>query len=179
MKHVKELTPAAKEVSLEEFQPPRAAFDQLAAEYDLLREENGELFDKYKRALAETENVRRRGQKQVEDAKIYAIQSFCKDLLEVADILTLALESVKKEDLVKNHELKALNDGVEMTQSVLQKIFSRHGLKLVSPEGEKFDPNLHDAVFQVPKDQVGAASESAITLLILRPRWTPATSHTS
>ncbi|KAF1622266.1 UNVERIFIED_CONTAM: hypothetical protein FQV16_0000200, partial [Eudyptes robustus] len=141
----------------EQFQPSRAAFDVLAAEYDALREECNELNDKYKRALAETENVRRRGQKQVEDAKVFAIQSFCKDLLEVADVLNLALDSVKKEDLEKDPQLKNLYDGIDMTSTVLQKTFARHGLKKVSPEGEKFDPNLHDAVFQVPKE----ASEHA------------------
>lgn len=139
---------------MDEFNPPRAAFDVLATEYDALREEAADLQDKYKRSLAETENVRRRGQKQTEDAKVFAIQSFCKDLLEVSDILKLALDSVKADDVEKNADLKNLYDGVNMTFTVLQKTFNRHGLVLVSPEGEKFDPNLHDAVFQVPKDQV-------------------------
>ncbi|CAD5214960.1 unnamed protein product [Bursaphelenchus okinawaensis] len=152
LQKVKEQTEGANEVSIEEFQPPRSAFDVLAAEYDALREECDDVTDKYKRALAETENVRRRGQKQVDDAKVFAIQSFCKDLLEVADVLNLALESVKSEDLEKDSNLKNLYDGVNMTSTVLQKTFARHGLKKVSPEGEKFDPNLHDAVFQVPKE---------------------------
>uniref|UniRef100_A0A914R7N9 Uncharacterized protein n=1 Tax=Parascaris equorum TaxID=6256 RepID=A0A914R7N9_PAREQ len=78
------------------------------------------LSDKYTRALADTENVRRRGQKQVEDAKLFAIQGFCKDLLEVADILDLAVGSIKK-DVEANPQIKSLHEGVEMTRTVLEK----------------------------------------------------------
>ncbi|KAK6011251.1 putative co-chaperone GrpE [Ostertagia ostertagi] len=81
---------AAKD-GTEDFAIPKEAFETLLTEYDAL--------DKYKRSLAETENVRNRGIKQTEEAKIFAIQGFCKDLLEVADILDLAVESVKPEQL--------------------------------------------------------------------------------
>lgn len=74
-----------KDVPEAEFVPPKSAFDVLLSEYDVLVEENADLNDKYRRSLAETENVRRRGQKQVEDAKVFAIQGFCKDLLEVSN----------------------------------------------------------------------------------------------
>lgn len=104
------------------------------------------------RSLAETENVRQRMKKQVDDAKIYGIQGFCKDLLEVADILNAATFSVPKDQLTdKNPHLKTLFDGLTMTESQLQKVFSKHGLLPISPqEGEKFDPHIHEALFQVP-----------------------------
>ncbi|VDO30390.1 unnamed protein product [Brugia timori] len=137
----------------EEFVIPRPAFDALATEYDVLLEEVASFKDKYTRALAEVENVRRRGHKQTEEAKVFAIQGFCKDLLEVADILDLAVGAVKKEELDKNISLKNLFEGLEMTRTVLQKSFVKHGLKQISPEGEKFDPALHEAVFQIPKDK--------------------------
>lgn len=72
----------------------------------------------------------------------------------MADILDLAIGSMKKEDVETNPQIKSLHEGVEMTRTVLEKVFTKHGLKKLSPEGEKFDPNMHEAVFQVPKDQV-------------------------
>lgn len=105
------------------------------------------------RALAETENVRRRMQKQVDEAKIFGIQNFCKDLLEVADILGQATGSVPKEELDKNKHLKALYEGLTMTNTQMMKVFERHELRPIIPtEGEKFDPFLHEAMFQVPAD---------------------------
>lgn len=73
---------------------------------------------------------------------------------QVADILDLAVGAVKKEELDNNISLKNLFEGLEMTRTVLQKTFVKHGLKQISPEGEKFDPALHEAVFQIPKDKV-------------------------
>ena len=88
--------------------------------------------------------------KQVSDAKLYGIQGFCKDLLEVADILGSALESVPKSELTEtNPHLKGLYEGLSMTQSQLLKVFTKHGLTVVNPEeGEKFDPHKHDALFE-------------------------------
>lgn len=108
--------------------------------------------DKYVRALAETENLRKRMLKQVEDAKIFGIQGFCKDLLEVSDILSTAVTSVPKEQLTdSNPHLMNLYQGLNMTETQLIKVFKKHGLESISPaEGEKFDPHVHEALFQVP-----------------------------
>lgn len=108
--------------------------------------------DKYKRALAETENVRQRLYKQIQDAKLFGIQGFCKDMLEVADILNKATESVSQEELKKaDAALKTLYEGLQMTENQLHKVFTRHGLVQLSPaEGEKFDPNYHEAQFVQP-----------------------------
>jgi len=114
-------------------------------------EERDELKDKYKRSLAETENVRNRMQKQISDAKVFGIQGFCKDLLEVADILEKAVEATPKDKMSENQELKDLFDGLTMTETQLLKVFGKHGLVRVDPaEGDKFDPNLHEALFQLP-----------------------------
>ncbi|CAH1390609.1 unnamed protein product [Nezara viridula] len=108
-----------------------------------------ELNDKYKRALADGENLRKRLMKQIDEAKIYGIQSFCKDLLEVADVLGKATESVPKDEVNdKNPHLKSLYEGLIMTEAQLQKVFKRHGLVPLIPLNEKFDPNLHEALFQ-------------------------------
>ncbi|CAA87101.1 GrpE protein homolog, mitochondrial [Caenorhabditis elegans] len=132
-------------------QIPKGAFDVLLKEYDDLQAESLDFKDKYQRSLAETENVRRRGIKQTDDAKVFAIQSFCKDLLEVSDILDIAVKSVKPEDLESGGKaLKDLFEGVSMTRTVMAKTFAKHGLVTVDPTNEKFDPNLHEAVFQIP-----------------------------
>ncbi|XP_053272107.1 grpE protein homolog 1, mitochondrial [Pleuronectes platessa] len=123
----------------------------LTEEKALLEEQLKGMTDKYKRALADTENLRTRSQKMIEDAKLYGIQGFCKDLLEVADILEKATESVPKEEVTsQNPHLKSLYDGLVMTESQIQKVFTKHGLVKLNPEGQKFDPYEHEALFHAP-----------------------------
>ncbi|KAJ1521112.1 hypothetical protein ONE63_002814 [Megalurothrips usitatus] len=123
--------------------------ERLGVETKTLSEKVGDLEDKYKRSLADRENLRNRLTKQIEDAKLFGIQGFCKDLLEVADILNKATESVPKEE-VKDHNphLKNLYEGLTMTEAQLLKVFTRHGLLQVNPLNDKFDPNLHEALFE-------------------------------
>ncbi|MBN3321873.1 GRPE1 protein, partial [Atractosteus spatula] len=120
----------------------------LAEEKSQLEEQLKELTDKYKRALADTENLRQRSQKMVEEAKLYGIQGFCKDLLEVADILEKATVSVPKEEVTsENPHLKSLYEGLVMTEVQIQKVFAKHGLVKLNPAGQKFDPYEHEALF--------------------------------
>lgn len=107
-----------------------------------------EIDDKFKRALAEGENTRVRMRRQIEEAKIYGIQSFCKDLLEVADVLEKAIDTVPKEEVDKNEILRNLFTGVQMTEKQLKSVFKRHGLSMINPVGEKFNPNEHHAMFE-------------------------------
>ncbi|CAH0698643.1 unnamed protein product [Spodoptera exigua] len=132
--------------------------ETLTNDLNTLRNQARDYEDKYKRALADGENVRRRMMKQVEDAKSFAIQSFCKDLLDVADTLAAAAESVPESEVSEGGAagteagaaaaLRSLHDGVRLTRAQLTQVFSRHGLVSVSPLREKFDPNLHEALFQ-------------------------------
>jgi len=125
--------------------------EKMEADAKKLTEERDEFKDKYKRSLAETENVRNRMQKQISDAKIFGIQGFCKDLLEVADILEKAVEATPKDNMDSNQELKDLFNGLTMTETQLLKVFGKHGLTRVDPAaGDKFDPNFHEALFQLP-----------------------------
>lgn len=127
--------------------------EQLVAEKAKLEEQIKEMTDKYKRALADTENLRLRSQKLVEDAKLYGIQGFCKDLLEVADILEKATESVPKEELKDdNPHLKNLYEGLVMTEVQMQKVFKKHGVQKLNPLGAKFDPYQHEALFHTPME---------------------------
>lgn len=105
--------------------------------------------DKYKRSLADGENLRQRLQKQIQDAKLYGIQSFCKDLLEVADNLGHATNAVPKDQLnASNPHLKNLFDGLVLTRNSMAQVFRRHGLEPIEPLNTKFDPNYHEALFQ-------------------------------
>lgn len=130
------------------------AEQKMSAENEKLAAQVADFTDKYKRALAETENVRMRFTKQLNDAKLYSIQGFCKDLLEVADILGKATSSVPSEALDggdANIHLKNLYEGLIMTETQLQKVFTKNKLVQINPvNNEKFDPNLHEALFELP-----------------------------
>ncbi|KFD62995.1 hypothetical protein M514_03619 [Trichuris suis] len=130
--------------------PTETVGEDLEKKVTELKERISGIEDKYMRALAENENLRARMTRQVEEAKLFGVQSLCKDLLEIADILQLAADSVSPDVLKSGQdELKNLHSGVLMTRTQLLKIFSRHGLTPLNPIGEKFDPNFHEAVFEV------------------------------
>ncbi|XP_019381890.1 PREDICTED: grpE protein homolog 1, mitochondrial [Gavialis gangeticus] len=130
---------------------PTPAEKTLVEDKVKLEEQLKDMTDKYKRALADTENLRQRSQKLVEEAKLYGIQGFCKDLLEVADILGKATESVPEEELRdENPHLKSLYEGLVMTEAQIQKVFKKHGLLKLNPVGAKFDPYEHEALFHAP-----------------------------
>lgn len=139
--------------------------EAVAKEVEELKTKNSELLDKYKRSLADSENLRNRLTKQIEDAKVFGIQSFCKDLLEVADILGHATDAVPQDQLDSNPQLKNLFEGLEMTKASLLQTFKRHGLEQVNPINEKFNPNFHEAVFQVENDKVEANTVVVVSKL--------------
>ncbi|KAM6949048.1 grpE protein homolog 1, mitochondrial isoform 1-T1 [Aplochiton taeniatus] len=149
----------------EEAKPEHSAAENaLVEEKTQLEEQLKELTDKYKRALADTENLRTRSKKMVDDAKLYGIQGFCKDLLEVADILEKATESVPKEEVSNNNpHLKNLYDGLVMTEVQMQKVFTKHGLVKLNPEGEKFNPYEHEALFHAPVEGKEPGTVAVVT----------------
>lgn len=141
-----------------------AAEKALNEEKTQLEEQLKDMTEKYKRALADTENLRTRTQKMIEDAKLYGIQGFCKDLLEVADILEKAMESVPKEEVTsQNPHLKSLYDGLVMTEVQIQKVFAKHGLSRLNPDGQKFDPYEHEALFHAPVGGKEAGTVAVVT----------------
>jgi molecular chaperone GrpE len=123
------------------------------------------LQDKYLRALAEMENVRQRSRKQVEDAKLYGIQGFSKDILEVADVLQKATLSVPASALQRkdNPHLVFLYDGVKLTEAELQKVLKKNGVDQINPLGQMFDPVYHEAMFEVEGDKPGTVAH--VTML--------------
>jgi molecular chaperone GrpE len=113
------------------------------------RHELAQLKDQLLRALAETENVRRRAQREREDAAKYAIANFARDVLQVSDNLHRALEAIPPAALAADEALKNLHEGVSATDRQLEAALERHQVKRVWPMGEKFDANLHQAMFEV------------------------------
>jgi molecular chaperone GrpE len=115
------------------------------------------LKDKLLRALAETENVRRRGEREREDTAKFAIRKFAGDLLNVSDNLRRALEAVPAEQIA-DPNLKNLLGGIEATERELFAAFDRAGIKPVKAQGAPFDPNLHEAIVELVADDVPAGT---------------------
>jgi molecular chaperone GrpE len=118
---------------------------------DALRAENADLRDKYLRLAAEMDNLRRRTERDVKDAKSYSVAGFARDMLAVSDNLRRALDAIPADALESGDAgLKALAEGVEMTERSMLAALERHGVRKLEPVGEKFDPNFHQAMFEVP-----------------------------
>ena len=145
----------------EAFQAAEALEGQ-AADYEAvvrLVKENEDLKDRALRLAAETENLRRRAARDVQDAKAYAIANFARDMLQVADNLDRALAAVPAEAKEGGDAgLKALVEGVELTGRAMLSALERHGVRKLDPQGEKFDPNFHQAMFEVPDASVPAGT---------------------
>ena len=126
-----------------------------------------ELNDRLLRMAAEMENLRKRSLKEREDAIKYSTTKFARDIITVADDLERAIEGVKGIDFEKNDATKTLYDGVELTLRSLTQIFSRNGIERFDPSGEKFDPTMHEAMFEVPDPE----NESGIIVHLVEPGY--------
>lgn len=124
-----------------------------------LAAENAELRDRLLRAMAEAENVRRRGEREKAEATLYAATNFARDLLSVADNLGRALQALPAEAREKaDGAVKTLLEGVDLTHRELKNVFERYNIRQVKAKGEKFDPNVHQAMFEAPDPSVPAGT---------------------
>jgi len=115
------------------------------------RSEAAEFKDKLLRTLAEMENLRKRTEREVVDARVYGIAGFARDVLAVADNMHRALGAIGPElREAADAKLKAFIEGVDITERELLKTLEKNGVKKFSPQGEKFDPNVHQAMYEVP-----------------------------
>ena len=122
-----------------------------------LMKENDELKDRALRAAAEMENLRRRTAREIQDARSYAVTNFARDMLSVSDNLRRALETVSDEARASaGSTISALIEGVEMTERAMLTTLERHGVRRLEPSGERFDPNFHQAMFEVPNSELPA-----------------------
>ncbi|MCM8734901.1 nucleotide exchange factor GrpE [Azospirillum sp. CT11-132] len=133
-----------------------------------LEAEVASLKDQLLRAMAETENTRRRAQRDREDASKFAVSSFAKELVSVADNLRRALDAVPAEGREQDEMLKGLAVGVEATERQLFAAFDRAGIKKLDPAGEPFDPNFHQVMFEI--ENTGKAAGTVVQ--VLQPGYT-------
>jgi molecular chaperone GrpE len=119
-----------------------------------LLKENEELKDRALRTVAEMENLRRRTAREIQDARTYAVTNFARDMLAVSDNLRRALDAVPADARSADEGLASLFEGVEMTERAMLTALERHGVKKLEPEGERFDPNFHQAMFEVPNADI-------------------------
>lgn len=135
--------------------PPEDQPQTDAQQIQVLEAEKQEMKDQLLRAMAEVQNVRRRAEKDISDARNFAIERFAGDLLSVSDNMSRALQALSGDDLEGLSEPgKNLLGGVEMTQKELHTVLQRHGVQPIDAQpGDTFDPNLHQAVANIPSDQ--------------------------
>lgn len=122
---------------------------------ETLQKEAAEARDRMLRTLAEMENLRKRTTKEVADARLYGITGFARDVLDIADNLQRALDAVPAEArATADPGLISLIEGVELTERSLLNALEKHGVKKLDPLGQKFDPNFHQAMYEVPDASV-------------------------
>lgn len=127
----------------------------------VLAEENAALKDRLMRTLADLENLRKRAQREREDALKYGMQKFAKDICDVADNLKRALDSTDADSA--SDETKAVLEGVRITRDSVKQVFERHGVKEIEAENQRFDPNLHEAMTEI--DVPGAPPSTCIQVI--------------
>jgi molecular chaperone GrpE len=133
---------------------PEAAVDPRDAEIILLKDDVAASKDRLLRLAAEMENLRKRTEREKAEATLYAATNFARDLLSVADNLGRALSALTAEERESAGEIeKNLITGVEVTERELLQVFQRHGIRKIETVGQKFDPNFHQALYEVPTSE--------------------------
>ena len=124
-----------------------------------LERDLADMKDRLLRTLAEMENLRKRTEREVADARLYGISAFARDIVTVADNMHRALHALDEELRAKaDAGIKALLDGVELTERELMNALDKHGVKRIEPLGQKFDPNRHQAMYEVEDASVPSGS---------------------
>lgn len=128
-----------------------------------LEAEVSDLKDRILRTLAEMENLRRRTEREMADSKQYAVTSFARDMLTVSDNLRRAIAAVPAESRgVGDKALDALIEGVEVTERGLEQTLAKFGVRQITPKGEKFNPALHQAMYEVPSDELAPGTVAEV-----------------
>ncbi len=136
---------------------------RIAELVETLAREAAENKDKLLRTLAEMENLRRRTEREVGDARQYGIAGFARDVVAVADNMGRALDAVSSElRATADPGAQALIEGVELTERELLKALEKNGVRKFEPLGEKFDPNVHQAMYEVPDPSLPAGSVAQV-----------------
>ena len=131
---------------------------KIAELVEALARESADYKDNYLRALAELENMRKRTERQVADMRHYGIAAFAGDVLAVADNMHRALEAAPELRQSSDAGVKAFVEGVDLTERELLKTLDKHGVKKFDPKGDRFDPNRHQAMYEVTDPSVPAGT---------------------
>jgi len=126
-----------------------------------------ELEESLKRAVAEQENLRKRMEREKADTARYAIANFAREVLGIADNIERAIDAVPKDAAANDAALKTFLEGIEVTERELHKAMERHGIAKLNPEGEKFDPNYHQAMFEIPTTEM----PSGMVMQVVQPGY--------
>jgi molecular chaperone GrpE len=142
----------------------QAARGEAADPAEALAREAAELKDRLLRTLAEMENLRRRTEREVAESRMYGVTSFARDILAIADNMARALQTLRAELRDKaDPGVKALLEGVELTERELLKVLEKHGVRKFEPQQqEKFDPNLHQAMYEVQDPSLPAGTVAQV-----------------
>lgn len=128
---------------------PASEVEELQSKLTKKDKELANMKNHYARAIADFRNLQESTKLEKQKARDFALQKFAKDLLESVDNFDLALNAVKEDTLKANAEVKNLYEGVDMTRNVFEKTLARHGIEKVDPIGQPFDPNQHEATFEI------------------------------
>jgi len=126
-----------------------------------------ELKDQLLRAVADSENIRKRSEREKEQTRRFGIANFAKDLLSIADNLGRALDAAPKNEDIKDDAIKNFVIGIQMTEQELQKAFDNNNIRKIDPIGEKFDYNFHQAMFEVEETD----QEPGVVVQVLQPGY--------
>lgn len=151
---VKKETEASEEVKKpeeENLSEEQKKIQELEKQVEKKTKEAAELKDRLLRSVADFRNLQEVTKKDIQKAKDFALQKFAKDLLESVDNFGHALSAFKEPDSAKNQEISDLYTGVRMTRDVFEKTLKKHGIEKLDPIGEQFDPNKHEATFELPQ----------------------------
>jgi molecular chaperone GrpE len=127
---------------------------QMRADLDALLAENAEMRDRLLRTLADMENLRRRAEQEKADIARYAISNFAREILTLGDNLQRTIDHLPAEAAAQDPALKSFLDGVQITERELLNVLERHGVTRIEPLGQRFDPNCHQAMFEVVNDDL-------------------------
>ena len=156
-------TTAPTEAPVAPQQEPAPQGSDPAAELEALRAEHAAVKDRLLRALAEMENLRRRTEREVADAKIYGVTSFAREAVALADNLRRALDNFPAEARVEMApHVSALVEGVELTERDFLSRLARFGVKKTEALGARFDPNQHEALFEIPDESQAAGTVAKV-----------------
>jgi molecular chaperone GrpE len=163
MTHPEEIPEEENTLQPDPADPNGPTLEEALQQIQALSEKSAEMQDRMLRALAEAENTRRRAEKDRQDMAKFAVTSFARDMLSIADNLRRALDAVPQDQRTGN----AIYEGVEATERELLRILEKNGIVRIDPMGQKFDPNLHEVMFEIP----AADKEPGIVMQVVEPGY--------